>query len=301
MGSPQATIRPLVIHKRNSLEILQRSPQPHHYIKASSYGTSSKTERDRSRRFSLPIEPIPEVVQLEDEGRVVSDGLTSRMSLEQNKIDLLHKAKELERGAYRALFQAEYLRWQAENDRHNYSFKPNIPTALSLKAEELGLRLHDLSLDSKPTGSLRSSELILDKRASSSSHRLVPGTGLDMNFSDPTLITPTSPSQSGSACSPGFSSSGFSSRHSVHDDSELKPILRTGRRTLKKAQSRVMAPRNSMIQLQVKHPGRRFSFRENSSLLPSKKKFRIRCPFSFFFCCHRRKKYQPCQSSIDNF
>lgn len=90
MESPQATIRPLIIHKRNSLETFQKPPQYHVYTKASSPGTSSKTEKDRSRRFSLPIETIPEVVQLEETGptiygSIVSEGPPSHLSLEQNK------------------------------------------------------------------------------------------------------------------------------------------------------------------------------------------------------------------------
>lgn len=301
MGSPQATIRPLVIYKRKSLEACQRSPESEFLHSTADLLTDgrSKAERTRSRRFSLPIQVIPEINEtetpthrssVEKKGEAFSFLNTVQDKGHVNYLvaEILRKAKALEREAYRALFEAEYLRWQAENNCFDFLLDSSVPTALSLKAKELGLR--PPNLNSKSTVSLGSS-FDQDKRGSSSSmHRPIP-TDLNTDFSTPILLASTPSLRPSFVRSPGLVSPlASSSGHLEHEDSELKPILQTGKRTLKKARSRAVGL--------SKHAEQRSFFIENP--LPSKRKFRIKCPFAFLLYCFRRNKYRPCRQSPIN-
>ncbi|GJJ09701.1 hypothetical protein Clacol_003925 [Clathrus columnatus] len=332
MGSPQAIIRPLVVNKRRSLDAIQRRQEPQPACSnANLHETWPRTERRRSRRFSLPIEVIPELNEPQDLKSLLScsdqDEMISRENillfseLEKHKSKvyfcsprdihsglsyqladyLLQKAKELERGAYRALFEAEYLRWQAENNCHAFPLDPSIPAALSLKAEELGLRPRNLSLDSLSTTSLptqshgRSSTNLVEKKISSLSRRAQRTESLNMKFLGTTLPSPIS-ALSPSSLPPHCSASPLvsSSHHDLeYEDSELRPILRTGKHTLKKSRSRMMGPRH------FDEP--RSFFADDTSLLNKKKWFRFKCPFLFLICCSRRKKYRPCRQSMGPF
>ncbi|KAF8516135.1 hypothetical protein BU17DRAFT_92968 [Hysterangium stoloniferum] len=65
---------------------------------------------------------------------------------------LLQAASVLERTAYRNLFKAEFLRWQAETKQYDFSMEPSVPDALSDKARELGIPMSDLPFPRMPSG-----------------------------------------------------------------------------------------------------------------------------------------------------
>jgi len=66
----------------------------------------------------------------------------------QDSEHLLQVASVLERRAYRNLFKAEFLRWQAETKQFDLSIEPSVPDALSDKARELGIPISDLPFQS---------------------------------------------------------------------------------------------------------------------------------------------------------